>query len=609
MKKIENPKATDIKYWLIKNNIDFDEVSSGQELLITCPSCGKDKLYLNVDDTAVDKKGYKRGRWGCKSCSERSSYFSKFKKLFGEEKEGTVEVKENKEEKPDPLKLGEIVENYQENLESNKEMKDYYFKERKFTKEAVKYFKLGADNNGFPTFPRIEQGEVTGIKTLNLNFTEEMEEYKGKTAGMSASQIRELGINKPSKWWGTGLETIINDSILEGDIKKLIIFEGRWDCVAAKSLGFKNFIGVPSAGYKQDNWVDKIEDVKKIYIMFDMDSAGQEASFSMAERLGLNRCVRVELPYNDLNDCLKKGMDKADIKELLKEAKTFDLDEVKTASDFSESCWNRISGFQETGMLGYSSGFSGLDGLTLGFQPGGLTLVGGRGGAGKTTFLKSMALFVAKEDNLPTYYLSFETSNEKLIIDLVSMTTNKSSYKMSKKEFDRNVEKLSNMAPLYWYPSRSVPDFDKLEALIRKSYSRYGIRFLFIDNINKLIELGGNKYKNEAQNISYIINKLFELAGELQLHVVAIHPLNKTDDDKTHLPIGIQNFKGSSELEFVPDNILGLTRDKRLTSPKELQKVLNIQVLKTRDMGTLGVVQLKLDLETMDYVDMEDNKV
>lgn len=155
------------------------------------------------------------------------------------------------------------------------------------TEETLRKFDIG-EKNGCIAFPHYRDRKLVNIK------------YRG-LADKSFSQ--EKGA-KP---------LLYNFDRVNPESRELYLVEGEKDVMALTQAGVYNVVSVPN-GATSLTWIDldfeNLERFDRIYLCLDADTAGDEGSTKIAERLGSWRCYRVRPPepYNDWTDMLAAGV-------------------------------------------------------------------------------------------------------------------------------------------------------------------------------------------------------------------------------------------------------------------------------------------------------------
>jgi 5S rRNA maturation endonuclease (ribonuclease M5) len=157
---------------------------------------------------------------------------------------------------------------------------------------------------------------------------------------------KEIGSTVPqyATLWGHWL---VNDNT-----KQVLITEGEVDAMSVDQMcPDVPTLSMPTGASNLD-WInndyERLQQFEKIYILTDMDSAGEAAAQKIAKRLGLTRCFRISLPdgYKDANDfLLSKEHGKPHFQELIDNAKTYDPQQLRSASDYAFGVAEEIARF------------------------------------------------------------------------------------------------------------------------------------------------------------------------------------------------------------------------------------------------------------------------
>lgn len=164
--------------------------------------------------------------------------------------------------------------------------------------------------------------------------------------------------------------------------EQVIITEGEFDALVLEQLGF-NAVGVPGANTWQDRWTQDLEDVKKVYICLDNDTAGNAGAEKIARAIGPKARI-VHLPEavdgapkpDPTELVVNQGWGTGEFEVLLVRARGGHLLTVDDA--FAE--WSEMQGVD-----GLKFGFERLDKIIApGLMPSQVMLVLAKTGAGKT---------------------------------------------------------------------------------------------------------------------------------------------------------------------------------------------------------------------------------
>lgn len=217
--------------------------------------------------------------------------------------------------------------------------------------------------------------------------------------------------------------------------------------------------------------------------------------------------------------------DFSDISPLIKEA----LEEIQKATN------------NKDGLSGITSGFSGIDKMTAGWQRSDLIIIAARPAMGKTAFVVSMAKMMAVDYGIPVALFNLEMSGVQLVKRLLSNVCEieGEAIKSGRLSDDQwrslyhNLKQLDT-APLYINDTPSLSVFE-LRSKARRLVREYGVQMIIIDYL-QLMNASGMGFGNREQEVSIISRSLKVLAKELNIPIVALSQLNR----------GVENRQGDA---------------------------------------------------------------
>ena len=205
-------------------------------------------------------------------------------------------------------------------------------------------------------------------------------------------------------------------------------------------------------------------------------------------------------------------------------------DVLKNAYDQIEAAQNSNSSYS-----GIPSGFTELDRMTAGFQPGTLIILAARPAMGKTAFALTMARNIAIDMKKPIAFFSLEMTAVELVMRLISSESGISGDRLKKGEKLPEVEKTQlyaksqclTEAPIYIDDTPQLSIFE-LRAKCRRLKQQHDIQMVFIDYL-QLMQAGGEQSRNgnREQEISLISRQLKALSKELGVPVLALSQLSR----------------------------------------------------------------------------------
>jgi replicative DNA helicase len=215
-------------------------------------------------------------------------------------------------------------------------------------------------------------------------------------------------------------------------------------------------------------------------------------------------------------------------------------------------------------ITGLPSGFSDLDELTTGFQPGDLVVVGARPGMGKTAFCLNMAAYVGIEVKVPVAIFSLEMSKELIVLRMVCSEAEVDSKSVrsgyhSKEDYRKLVNAAGRLAEAPIFIDDAFNSVLEIRAKARRLKAEHGLGLVIIDYLQLM--RGEGSFTAREQVISDISRSFKALAKDLSIPVMVISQLNRSceqrGDDKH--PI-IADLRESGAIEQDADTILFLYR-------------------------------------------------
>lgn len=182
-------------------------------------------------------------------------------------------------------------------------------------------------------------------------------------------------------------------------------------------------------------------------------------------------------------------------------------------------------------LSGISTGFSNLDKLTCGFEPGKVYIIGARPAMGKEAFMLSMIRDITLESRVPVLLFSTNHMKSDYIYRLLSIQCDIPTSQLHKgwlkphewDHLDKRTPSLLNV-PLFIHDSLDLP-LDELVETARQCIKEKGIKIIFVDCL-QMIDFS-NADGNTSERIGNVMSALKELAYETNLPVVVGAMLNR----------------------------------------------------------------------------------
>lgn len=239
--------------------LEIKSVSNDNESLCTCPSCSKEKLYVNKES----------GAYHCKRCG-----------LSGR-------TGERKSDSPAPRRTTQkeyvhpdIVHTYIDILVNTLEVDAQvrsYFLDKKIPIELVEKYKIGHSKK-IPEYPNLSIAQSLGLitdKKTNRHHNRIVFpiEKDGKYIYLTS---RGIGLKSKVKFIdmsGAKQKGLFNSNCIE-KYDKIYMCEGVPDTIAMIFNGYKNTVGVLGASVFPDEYVDAVRE-KSVILAYDGDFGGK----------------------------------------------------------------------------------------------------------------------------------------------------------------------------------------------------------------------------------------------------------------------------------------------------------------------------------------------
>ena len=185
---------------------------------------------------------------------------------------------------------------------------------------------------------------------------------------------------------------------------------------------------------------------------------------------------------------------------------------------------------------GVATGYTELDKMTVGLQPGDLVVIAGRPSMGKTTLAVNIAENAAIERKVPTAIFSMEMAADALTLRMISSLGRVSQSHLrtgalSAEDWPRitSATEVLSQAPIYIDETPALTPTE-IRARARRLKREKGLGLIVVDYL-QLMQVAGTK-ENRATEISEISRSLKALAKELQLPVIALSQLNRSVEQR-----------------------------------------------------------------------------
>jgi twinkle protein len=520
---------------------------SGPQAVMNCPFCEDHERKFAISLTS--------GAFQClheNRCGRRGSFYEFRRELGDPVGSGVRSTRGEAKAYQKPDVHGEPLRG---------DARRYLMNERKISAETIRAFRIGMKGEAI-AFPYFKNGEVVNVK------------------------YRTIGPDK-KMWQEKGAEPVVyNRDAIAAEAQELIICEGEIDALSWKEYGY-DAVSLPS-GSKDQRWIEHewewLERFSRIYLSFDMDSAGSEAVGSVARRLGLWRCMRVFLPKKDANECLVEGVTRDEIGDAIIYAVGFDIDEMVKPADAAERYIELREDPQR--YVGQEIVWKRMNRILRGWRPGEVTIWTGQNGSGKTTALNQAMVDHLFRNGESVMMLSLEMRVERLfgwIADSLLDAYQADAVRRLASQMDGR---------LWFYDFRGMLGEDQLLEAMSFATQKYGIRTFVIDSMMRIAL--NRRGSDELEGQKDFVDRLVAFANLHEAHVhLVVHPRKGMNDDQRPSKVAVA---GSGDITNLVSNVVWIWRPSRELAQKaygEDTPVTNVAaVLKNREFGGTGYVPL-----------------
>jgi len=247
-------------------------------------------------------------------------------------------------------------------------------------------------------------------------------------------------------------------------------------------------------------------------------------------------------------------------------------------------------------ITGIPTGFTDLDRMTSGLQPGDLIIVAGRPSMGKTAFSINIGENVAIESGLPVAVFSMEMGGTQLAMRMLGSVGRLDQQRLrtgrlNDDDWPRLTHAIQKMndAQLYIDETPALSSIE-LRARARRLSRQCGKLGLIIIDYLQLMS-ASSAGENRATEISEISRNLKGLAKELQCPVIALSQLNRSLEQRPNKRPVMSDLRESGAIEQDADVILFIYRDQVYNPDSPDKGTAEIIIGKQRN-GPIGTVRL-----------------
>lgn len=392
-----------------------------------------------------------------------------------------------------------------------------YLQSRGIGEAVAKKYQITVQNghDNILVFPFLdEKGKLTFVKYRKTDFDKEKDENKEWCEAKGKPILFGMYQCNPQN-------------------KTLVITEGQLDQLSVAQAGIENTLSVPN-GAKGFTWIpycwDWMNKFDTIIVFGDYENGHITLLDEIKQRFRKHRIKHVKAEdYKDCKDAnellLKYG--EAHIRSCIDNAVDIPLDQVIELADVPDV---NIFDFDKL-----PTGIEDLDNTLYGGLPyGGVTLITGRTGKGKSSFA-SQILANALEVGEKCFAYSGELPNHLFKAWLNYQLAGKNHIQTYETKYGKEGYKLSESNKSFisdWYRGRmfiydsNSPDVENenesLVSLVEKTINRYGVRVILIDNLMTALDLEMIHESDKYERQSKMVKSLTRIAMQYNVLIILV---------------------------------------------------------------------------------------
>jgi replicative DNA helicase/5S rRNA maturation endonuclease (ribonuclease M5) len=533
--------------YVVSKGWNFGPESGGQITLEKCPFCSKEnKFYIAVCDT---EESTRDGLYFCHAGGcQKTGNLRSLMEAMGDRVANVYSNKDwaGKKDTPDALpNLDECCAT----LLGSAEVMDYLMNVRGFTEEVIKQQRLGLKEKVY--FRKAGETKALVIPYLSAEGNIIFAKYRSIPPA-------EKDFTCPS-----GYEVgLYNAPALNDECKEIIMVEGEADALALLSHHVTNVVGVPGASVRKHSWIEAIDKINpKVYVLYDSDRAGAKGAQELASRIGIERCLKINLPVGvkDINAYFMQGGTTEGFEELKQNAVKFDVMGVSSTTTTLDEIEEELEGKSELSPK-YTSPWPALN-KVVSYDDGDVIDIVAPGKVGKTTLGLNLIDHLTSTYGENGLVICLEMERKRLAKKWISMVTGweeafaipgSDEAKRDLEEFKTAISKarsIQNMrtADLYFAYPQQIKAPEDIYKLITDCIRRYDVKFIMFDNLQLLCDLIiGSRQGQRTVLLSQISKGLARIAkdhGKVMIRIVQPKQLEKG------ATIESRDVDGSSQIE------------------------------------------------------------
>ena len=215
---------------------------------------------------------------------------------------------------------------------------------------------------------------------------------------------------------------------------------------------------------------------------------------------------------------------------------------------------------QEQGYQPVLSGFDEIDGITHGWKPGELCVIGGRPSMGKTAFVLSMIRNLSSSNIPVALFTAVDSPNLPFLSRVACTVLNKEQYWKTEENLKILAESDFASLPVHLYADPKIT-ISFLRNTCKELVEREGVKCIFIETIQALLASESDGMSKDSMEMVCI--ELKHLAIELNVPIVITSDLNRGPEYRKGFEgkrPKLQDIRLSDAIENIVDSICFILR-------------------------------------------------
>lgn len=259
------------------------------------------------------------------------------------------------------------------------------------------------------------------------------------------------------------------------------------------------------------------------------------------------------------------------------------------------------------GTFGVPTGFTDLDAVTNGMQPGQFVIIAGRPGLGKSTLALDFCRAASIKHGIPSAVFSLEMSRNEILMRILSAQSrirlsDMRGGRMTEDDWKRARDSQASLAdaPIVLDDSPLLT-MQKIRSRARKLRQRHKIGLIVVDYMQLMAS--GKRVESRQQEVAEFSRSLKLLAKELEIPVVAVSQLNRGPEQRQDRKPSLGDLRESGALEQDADIVILLHRPDAADRDDPRQGECDLLLAKHRS-GPQATITVAHQLHLCRFVDM-----